>query len=49
MNYAGKISTETSLAGLEGEMAALGDTLVDLGLVTGGVSEFSLFSPVALG
>ena len=47
--FAGKICTETYLTGLEGEIAGLGDTLVDLGLVTGGVGEFSLFSPVALG
>ena len=48
-NYAGRVSTEASLTGLEGEIAALGDTLVDLGLVTGGVGGFSLFSSVALG
>ena len=42
MNYAGKTSTEASLSGLEGEIAALGETLVDLGLVTGGVGAYSL-------
>ena len=48
-NYAGKVSTETSLAGLEGEIAGLSDMLVDLGLVTGGVGTYSLFSSVILG
>ena len=47
--YAGKVNTESSLAILEGEIAALSDTLVKLGLVTGGIGVFSLFSSVALG
>ena len=49
LNYASRVSTEASLTGLEGEIAALGDTLVDLGLVTGGVGTYSLFSSVVLG
>ena len=48
-NYAGRVSTDASIAGLEGEIAALGDTLVNLGLVTGGVGTYSLFSSVVLG
>ena len=48
-NYAGKATTEASLTGLEGEIAGLSDMLVDLGLVTGGVGTYSLFSSVVLG
>ena len=43
------MSTDASIATLEGEIAALSETLVDLGLVTGGVGAFSLFSSVVLG
>ena len=35
---------DIAICGLEGEIAALGDTLVDLGLVAGGRGTFSLFS-----
>ena len=49
MNYAGKATTEASLTGLEREIATLSDMLVDLGLVTGAVCAYSLFSSVVLG
>ena len=47
--YATIVSTDASIATLEGEIATLGETLVDLGLVTGGIGTFSLFSSVVMG